>query len=234
MANINLTNVFSESDSQLFASALFLTHQDNLGDSEVNRSYNNTNESLSEDSNPDDLTNFLTKDLVNLIDESPLSSFRQENTDIPSLALESDSDGDEFNKRKDSTTSSLNKNSSFSTVVTLDDKDLSNETTNILNVLKEDKTSENTEEKGDKKPFVQREGDWDCMKCKNMNFAFRAHCNRCKCSKVDSEILKGQQAKVIATCLQYTQMMQLKMMTMMRMSQVQMAATQSMKNLSSK
>lgn len=38
-----------------------------------------------------------------------------------------------------------------------------------------------------KKTFVERKGDWICMKCKNLNFSFRTMCNRCKYSKGESE-----------------------------------------------
>lgn len=37
------------------------------------------------------------------------------------------------------------------------------------------------------KPFIEREGDWVCKNCKNLNFAFRLECNRCKLPK-DSDI----------------------------------------------
>jgi len=40
-----------------------------------------------------------------------------------------------------------------------------------------------------KKPFVERPGDWVCINCKNLNFAFRIHCNRCQFSKQESNIL---------------------------------------------
>ena len=33
------------------------------------------------------------------------------------------------------------------------------------------------------KPFIEREGDWVCKNCKNLNFAFRLECNRCKLPK---------------------------------------------------
>ena len=44
------------------------------------------------------------------------------------------------------------------------------------------------------KPFTEREGDWICKNCKNLNFAFRNECNRCKMPKKDCvEILKNQE-----------------------------------------
>ena len=33
------------------------------------------------------------------------------------------------------------------------------------------------------KPFIEREGDWVCHSCKNLNFAFRVECNRCHLPK---------------------------------------------------
>ena len=33
------------------------------------------------------------------------------------------------------------------------------------------------------KPFKSREGDWVCLNCRNLNFAFRVICNRCRIPK---------------------------------------------------
>ena len=35
--------------------------------------------------------------------------------------------------------------------------------------------------------FVEREGDWPCYQCKNINFAFRNKCNKCQMTKEESE-----------------------------------------------
>jgi len=40
-----------------------------------------------------------------------------------------------------------------------------------------------------KKPFIEREGDWICHKCKNLNFSFRLTCNRCQITKDENEKL---------------------------------------------
>ena len=42
-------------------------------------------------------------------------------------------------------------------------------------------------EKKKKKPFIEREGDWTCIKCKNLNFAFRNYCNRCNLTKNENQ-----------------------------------------------
>ena len=33
------------------------------------------------------------------------------------------------------------------------------------------------------RPFTERSGDWICKNCRNLNFAFRTECNRCKLPK---------------------------------------------------
>ena len=37
------------------------------------------------------------------------------------------------------------------------------------------------------KVFTEREGDWVCKNCKNLNFAFRVECNRCQLPKDSPE-----------------------------------------------
>ncbi|MCQ2821603.1 MAG: zinc finger Ran-binding domain-containing protein [archaeon] len=35
--------------------------------------------------------------------------------------------------------------------------------------------------------FVQQEGDWQCFKCRNINFSFRSSCNKCGMSKEETD-----------------------------------------------
>ena len=47
------------------------------------------------------------------------------------------------------------------------------------------------------KPFTEREGDWICSSCKNLNFAFRVECNRCKLPKgTDAKANNNDEKKV--------------------------------------
>ncbi len=44
------------------------------------------------------------------------------------------------------------------------------------------------------RPFTERAGDWICKNCKNLNFAFRNECNRCKIPKKDCiEVTKNKE-----------------------------------------
>ena len=38
-----------------------------------------------------------------------------------------------------------------------------------------------------KKPFIERPGDWICVNCQNLNFAFRTNCNRCHLTKTENQ-----------------------------------------------
>ena len=49
-----------------------------------------------------------------------------------------------------------------------------------------------------KKHFIEREGDWICLKCNNLNFSFRNICNRCHLTKTENNslIIKSNQNKM--------------------------------------
>lgn len=57
-----------------------------------------------------------------------------------------------------------------------------------------DDSNKKKDDKKKKKPFVEREGDWICFKCKNLNFAFRTNCNRCHLTKAENQ-------KIIQSCM---------------------------------
>jgi hypothetical protein len=40
----------------------------------------------------------------------------------------------------------------------------------------------------EKKKLQERDGDWNCSRCKNLNFSFRVICNRCNSSKTENII----------------------------------------------
>lgn len=47
------------------------------------------------------------------------------------------------------------------------------------------------------KVFKERAGDWVCFKCNNLNFSFRVICNRCKIDKSESEKLNRDYLKSV-------------------------------------
>jgi hypothetical protein len=75
---------------------------------------------------------------------------------------------------------------------------LENISKNEENLEKEDKCRAKIkqihkyETKKIKKPFLEREGDWVCHQCKNLNFSFRVNCNRCQLSKDENETSKSK------------------------------------------
>ena len=56
-----------------------------------------------------------------------------------------------------------------------------------LNLNKQHKPKQKKTKKEKVKNFVEREDDWVCFYCQNLNFSFRENCNRCNAYKNDSE-----------------------------------------------
>ena len=62
---------------------------------------------------------------------------------------------------------------------------------NLINpyiISNNNKQYKKTKIKNNKKNFVEREGDWTCFYCGNLNFSFRKNCNRCFSLRINSEI----------------------------------------------
>lgn len=55
--------------------------------------------------------------------------------------------------------------------------------------LKQKKMPPLMKERRKPKAFVEREGDWICSSCKNLNFAFRKVCNRCATQKNENDVI---------------------------------------------
>ena len=56
--------------------------------------------------------------------------------------------------------------------------------------------------------FVERQGDWICMRCKNLNFSFRIVCNRCKISKAESDMLYEEHMHNVYNVVRFNEMVQ--------------------------
>lgn len=81
----------------------------------------------------------------------------------------------------------------------------------LLNsVISNYESSKSAEMRKKKKPFVERMGDWACIKCKNMNFAFRSSCNKCNLTKVDSDMLFNTYMKNVTIFMKMQEMAQSK------------------------
>ena len=51
-----------------------------------------------------------------------------------------------------------------------------------------------------KKKIEERDGDWNCFKCKNLNFSFRKTCNRCSTTKEENDkynLEKGDELEML-------------------------------------
>lgn len=117
---------------------------------------------------PQTIQNCLSKDLLDQLEQSsPVKEHKRNDIEVDNMTLE------------DWTTDC----SSF--------KNYSPRNYNVLRPINvsDTKSKGNNKQKkqNKKKNFVEREGDWTCFYCKNLNFSFRKKCNRCKALKVNSE-----------------------------------------------
>ena len=59
--------------------------------------------------------------------------------------------------------------------------------------------------------FTEREGDWTCFNCKNLNFSFRKQCKRCKISKCISDNQHEHYLQSILAIIENNQMIRRKL-----------------------
>jgi len=69
-------------------------------------------------------------------------------------------------------------------------------------------SSLSSNDRKNKKPFMERVGDWVCIKCKNLNFSFRVMCNRCQMTKYESEKLTDQYLINYSNFIKFNEMIQ--------------------------
>lgn len=86
---------------------------------------------------------------------------------------------------------------------------ISNNYNNEMDSKQDDLNSSiSSNERKNKKPFMERVGDWVCVKCKNLNFSFRVMCNRCQMTKFESEKLTEQYNINYQNYIKFNEMMQ--------------------------
>ena len=78
---------------------------------------------------------------------------------------------------------------------------------NKPNYMQQQKNNTAVQEKK-KRQFTERQGDWVCMKCKNLNFSFRVVCNRCQLPQKDSEELYLEHINNLRNLTMYNDMLQ--------------------------
>ena len=78
---------------------------------------------------------------------------------------------------------------------------------NKPNYMQQQKNNTAVQEKK-KRQFTERQGDWVCMKCKNLNFSFRVVCNRCQLPQKDSEELYLEHINNLRNLTMYNNMLQ--------------------------
>jgi len=135
---------------------------------ERERDLNNSNNNLP---NLSDLIAYINQNYPNS------NLFSQNNTEKQQLSSKQ-FDSSQYGSNKSSTSTDPNTPNNINEV-------------NLTPTFKPVENLKETKEKDKKKkkPFVERVGDWVCIKCKNLNFSFRLICNRCQLTKIESEKL---------------------------------------------
>jgi hypothetical protein len=112
-------------------------------------------------------------------------------------SVDQHTDFEEYNMTAPNSSTNINFNSSVGESISSTRSDHSSD----------DKTN-SVDSKKKKKPFVERVGDWVCIKCKNLNFSFRMICNRCQLPKLESDKLFEQYMKNLMNYVKLNEMFQ--------------------------
>ena len=164
--NLNNKEKSSKFNNQLFNSKLFfdLDNKSNDNDNDTYESDNSFEINEIESKNNNDY--FLLNDLIKQLDYSyPISEEKEKNQNSSSY---------NFNQNL------FNKNDSALFSLNYTGYDFYPKNFIFNNLIMSDKN------KTKKKHFKERKGDWVCIICNNLNFAFRSCCNICKSLKVNS------------------------------------------------
>ena len=158
-------------ENSFFPSKLFLTFEKFPNYSEENSYENSISKCETNFSSQNEtIRQYLTKELLDTINFSILNETNERNN---ALNLNNDLK----NSLNPSFHFFLNKNMTFNSNSIINKEGFSQ-------IKKEKK-----KKKKNKKNFEEREGDWNCYFCKNLNFSFRKKCNKCAVFKNYSEKL---------------------------------------------
>ena len=212
----NLKKTFEE--DKFFNSKLFFNFNDNLCDGEENieSSDLSSNPIINNDINS---YQYLSKDLLETIDIADIPenenddkenhSENNDNSNIKCISPRTNASSCDDNNNKENnkgpiilltdTPTPIIDNGYFFTPKNFKKNDYNNNNYNSSNNIfinninlnnNNNKNNINSEHKKTKKTKLkEREGDWTCFFCKNLNFSFRKKCNRCGIQREKSEIL---------------------------------------------
>lgn len=170
-------------DESIFNSKIFI-HLSNTNESPLNNSYTQESDNISELEKdvPDEksIDDFLTSELIEEID-SPCLNTTKKNDKLNVLEEKTENEVENFSN----ILLPLAKNGYEFLPKNF------KQSQNKFNVLEKNKKFEFTINYLDinkikKKEFQERKGDWKCILCNNLNFAFRNKCNRCQTLKEKS------------------------------------------------